>query len=266
MVSIYNPLDGYTYSFNNYVFVILVIASLLAIYLFLSFLRYHFFPSEKQIKLTQENKAKKEKIKTAYDKAVLDVEKFIQINSGDSPRATKFPEASLMKHSILKALVKRELSTNEEEKLFYSEIVKILLKRFEINPPVNYFGKVKFKITDKQFQNYLQKEKKEKIVKINKKTENIIYLASKNGKYYVGQTQRALEERMIEHYKSRSGPFKNCLSPVESWTVLASGVNQKKLDYYESYYIGFYNSYSEGFNSTCGNSQVGYTEGLDSKN
>ena len=47
-----------------------------------------------------------------------------------------------------------------------------------------------------------------------------------------------------------------------NWEVLREQVPFDQLDYWESYYIGYYNSVENGFNDNRGNDLKAYQEGL----
>ena len=81
-----------------------------------------------------------------------------------------------------------------------------------------------------------------------------------SGRYYVGQTLNEAELRFLQHRKDRSGPYKNGSISV-NWEIIEAEVEPAVLDYKEAYWIGFYDSYAQGFNDTKGNSPKGYKEG-----
>ena len=80
------------------------------------------------------------------------------------------------------------------------------------------------------------------------------------GKTYVGQTVNEAEIRFLQHRKDQSGPYKNGSTSV-NWQIIDVRVDPAELDYKEAFWIGYYDSYSQGFNDTKGNSLKGYQDG-----
>lgn len=85
-----------------------------------------------------------------------------------------------------------------------------------------------------------------------------------SGMSYVGQTSRFSEARYLQHRKHKSGPFKNGAKNV-NWSILKQNIPETDLNYWESYYIGLYNSFSKGFNANRGNDLKGYNKGIKKK-
>jgi len=98
----------------------------------------------------------------------------------------------------------------------------------------------------------------------------IIYKATclKTNKYYIGQTYRnksvsskwLLNQRIIKHLgrlkKHNNNKFYNAIEKYSEaqfkWEVLLCCFDIDTLNKFESYYISFYNSMNEGYNSTTG--------------
>ena len=97
-----------------------------------------------------------------------------------------------------------------------------------------------------------------------KKTTGIIYQAynKQNGKSYIGQTVKSLKHRERDHYyqardKNRENyKFQRALNKYFTedwvWTVLEKDVPLDIIDDREMYYIGKFDSYRKGYNSTLG--------------
>jgi len=87
-----------------------------------------------------------------------------------------------------------------------------------------------------------------------------IYLGKcRENKYYIGQTTKDPESRWLKHRQSMTGPYKNNSSHVD-WKVIKT-CRATELDYFESFYIGYYNSFECGHNDNEGNNSDAYLEG-----
>lgn len=82
-----------------------------------------------------------------------------------------------------------------------------------------------------------------------------------NGKIYIGQTARGTEERKYHHiwnssHNENNNHFHSALRKhgVENfeWETLDEHVNVEFLNKMEIYYIGYYDTYNNGYNSTLG--------------
>jgi len=65
----------------------------------------------------------------------------------------------------------------------------------------------------------------------------------------------------LQHRRSRTGAFKDGAINV-NWEVIRERVIFDELDYWESYYIGYYNSLDFGFNDNRGNDLNAYDKGI----
>lgn len=91
----------------------------------------------------------------------------------------------------------------------------------------------------------------------------IIYRAFlENGKSYIGQTIKALEERQVEHkHNSKRGisHFYNAIRKYGfdkfMWEILDEGVSKEELDQKETKWIENFDSLNNGFNSRTGGSR-----------
>lgn len=89
------------------------------------------------------------------------------------------------------------------------------------------------------------------------KAENII-----NGKVYIGQTIRTLEERKQQHLlnakKGKGYKFQEALrywgADIFKWTILEEVNTVQQLNEKENYWIEYYKSYENGYNLTQGDS------------
>lgn len=89
----------------------------------------------------------------------------------------------------------------------------------------------------------------------------IIYKATnkKNGKSYIGQTIKTLKERMYDHKydaKYRDFTFYQAIRKYGwknfEWSVLEEVSSIEELNKQEGYWIGYYDTYCNGYNSTLG--------------
>lgn len=83
-----------------------------------------------------------------------------------------------------------------------------------------------------------------------------------NNKVYIGQTSLSVKERFKQHLKpsttKKRGSYKlyNAINKygIDNfyYEIIEENINIEDLDYKEIFYIDFYNSYKEGYNSTNG--------------
>ena len=93
-------------------------------------------------------------------------------------------------------------------------------------------------------------------------TLNCVYMGTDPscGKRYIGQTTMFPEKRFLQHRRAMTGPFKGNVKNVR-WDILKENISDADLDYWESYYIGYYDTFKNGFNSTRGNNYLAYKKG-----
>ena len=91
----------------------------------------------------------------------------------------------------------------------------------------------------------------------------IIYKATNliNGKSYIGQTIKSLEERKLRHkHESHRSYFHNSLRKHGfenfKWTILGHCDSKEELDEMEFHYIMQYDSFNSGYNLTLGGEGV----------
>ena len=92
----------------------------------------------------------------------------------------------------------------------------------------------------------------------------IIYKAVNkiNGMIYIGQTIKSLKQRKAQHeelaLKGKGSRFQKALLQygldVFEWSIIDTANSIEELDKKEAYWIEFYKSYENGYNSTLGNS------------
>lgn len=89
----------------------------------------------------------------------------------------------------------------------------------------------------------------------------LIYKATNivNGKVYIGQTVKTLEERKAGHIESSKNPvfrFHKAIARYGidnfKWEVIDTATSIDELNQKEGYWIEFYNSYRNGYNGTKG--------------
>lgn len=94
-----------------------------------------------------------------------------------------------------------------------------------------------------------------------------IYLITNliNGKQYVGQTKRSVEDRYAEHIQEALNTNKNLhlynsirKYGIENFSIdiLEDNVDEKDLDRLEIYYIGLFDTFHNGYNNTVGGGGV----------
>lgn len=109
--------------------------------------------------------------------------------------------------------------------------------------------------------------------------KGLIYKAwnKKSNKIYVGQTIQSLKERIRQHYKfakeNHNYKFSNALNKYTKddweWSILENDIPIGLLNTREIYYIDFYDSFNNGYNSTPGGTErfdrTGLEETLNNK-
>lgn len=94
--------------------------------------------------------------------------------------------------------------------------------------------------------------------------QGFIYLGKcTNGKFYIGQTIKEPESRWLQHRQSLTGPYKRGTEHVK-WEVIKV-CQALEMNYYESYFIGLYDSFNNGYNDNQGNNIDAYVKGIKEK-
>lgn len=189
---------------------------------------------------------------------------FVENSKSSCPKDKGYPEATLYRHVWRRAVVlETHFDITEEQKQILKSIQELAARNYYANAPENAYGRVTLKITPKQVFEYIKREQSQ-----SKDTNHwdtklfaCVYVGrTKDGRMYVGKTVNEPERRWIEHRKMGTGPFKDGHDYAE-WSVVRGNVQPKELDYWEAYYIGYYNTYEEGYNENPGNDKTAYGRG-----
>ncbi len=216
-------------------------------------------------------KKKREAAKEKRAKIEALFENFVQETRPLVPKARKHPEAALYRHVWKRACayqtICQEELKDEEKALIYEEFQNLACKRYYRIAPENAYGTVKLKLSAEAHMRIIDQELKRLSPKDetkSKRNKNLacIYVGfdSDDNKPYVGQTIGDPEYRWKEHRVNGTGPFKKGAS-YASWKVIKENVSPKMLDELESYHIGFYNAFEDGYNDTKGNDWQAYEQG-----
>lgn len=196
--------------------------------------------------------------------------KFMGESRPTCPKDKGYPKATLFRHIWRRAVVMQShFADTDEEKEVLGKIQEIAARNYYDHAPKNIYGKVLLQITPNQILEYIRREQSKSKDRQDKSSKELpcIYMGiAKDGRIYIGQTLKTPENRWIQHRQMGTGPYKNSSDYVD-WKVLRGNIPKRKLDYWESYYIGFYNSYEIGYNDNPGNDSNAYILGKkDSKN
>jgi len=196
--------------------------------------------------------------------------KFVGESRPTCPKHKGYPDATLFRHVWRRAVVLQgHLAETEEEKNVLGKIQEIAAKNYYASAPTNAYGKVKLQVTPNQILEYLKREqsKPRDYNRRDSKKLACIYLGiTKDEKIYIGKTAKEPERRWVQHREMGTGPYKNG-ADYAAWKSIRGNLPVKKLDYWESYYIGYYNTYEEGYNESPGNDTNAYAQGKnDSQN
>jgi hypothetical protein len=209
--------------------------------------------------LSEENNAKERLM--PYKDAWI---KFFEESEPSCPKDKGYPEATLYRHLWRRAVVlQAHIAQTEEEKQILKNIQEIAARNYYSCAPRNAYGKVRLRITPNQVFEYLKREQSQTKDTNHWDTKKFtcVYVGmTKDGKMYVGKTVNEPEKRWVEHRKTSTGPFKNGNDYAE-WSVVRGNVQPKELDYWEAYYIGYYNTYEEGYNENPGTDKTAYDRG-----
>jgi hypothetical protein len=204
---------------------------------------------------------KEEKRLAPYNDAFV---KFVGESRRTCPKHKRYPEATLFRHVWRRAVVLQvHLAETEEEKNVLGKIQEIASRNYYACAPANAYGKVKLQITPNQILEYIKREQSKPGNQKRWDTKKFacIYMGiTKDGKIYIGKTVKEPETRWVQHRKMGTGPYKNGVDYAE-WKIVRGNLSQRKLDYWESYFIGYYNTYQEGYNESPGNDTNAYEQG-----
>jgi len=188
------------------------------------------------------------------------------------PRAPKYPDAALYRHAWKRAVVLEILyqgQSDETRASLYREFQKLAAGRYYRVAPVGPYGKVRLRMEGAAATRLLEAETRVLSPSAPKTKRHrplaCIYIGTcEAGRVYVGQTVEAPERRWIQHRAQGSGPFKNGAQWVD-WKVIEGAIPLAKLDERESYFIGFFDAFQNGYNDTRGNDWAAYERGCDSR-
>lgn len=184
------------------------------------------------------------------------------------PSAPKHQEAALYRHAWKRAavleVIHQRLSDQPRASL-YKEFQKLATERYYRVAPVGPYGPIRLRMESEPATRLLQAEIQRLSPTRGKRQPSrpfaCIYIGKcEKGRVYVGQTVEAPERRWIQHRAEGTGPFKNGAQYVE-WKVIEGSVASARLDERESYCIGLYNAYENGYNDTRGNDWNAYERG-----
>jgi hypothetical protein len=209
--------------------------------------------------LYEENKAKKRL--SPYFEAFR---AFVEDSKLSCPKDKGYPDATLYRHIWRRAVVlQTHIAQTDQEKQILKNIREIAARNYYACAPQNAYGTVALKITPNQIFEYLKREQSQTKNTNHWDTKHFacIYVGrTKDGRMYVGKTINEPERRWVEHRKMGTGPFKDGKDYAE-WSVVRGNVQLEELDYWEAYYIGYYNTYEEGYNENPGNDKTAYAQG-----
>lgn len=197
---------------------------------------------------------------------------FLQETKPLVPRAPKYPEAALLRHAWKRAVVLEIIYQRRAEEggaQLYSRFQELAADQYYRIAPSGPYGTVQLTMCPKAAVQLLQSEI-ERLSRPGRSREKerplaCIYVGiCEEGRVYVGQTVDAPEKRWIQHRAESTGPFKRGARYVQ-WKVIEGGVNPRQLAERESFYIGFYDAYANGYNDTRGNDWAAHERGRSAK-
>jgi hypothetical protein len=194
---------------------------------------------------------------------------FLIDSAASAPYSSKHKKATLFRHAWKRAHVLKNIyqsSRDLENMLVHDVFIRFAENYYSDVAPQNVYGKVGLKMTFKQeFKLHEIEQKKLSPSPAPQKPEEFacIYrgVDTATKRTYIGQTTNEAEERWLQHRRSRTGAFKDGAINV-NWEVIRERVIFDELDYWESYYIGYYNSLDFGFNDNRGNDLNAYDKGI----
>ncbi|MEI6529007.1 MAG: GIY-YIG nuclease family protein [Candidatus Falkowbacteria bacterium] len=217
-----------------------------------------------------DNWKKKRIERAAEQKRLKDLfEKFLVETRPLAPKAPKYHEAAILRYAWKRAVILSFLFEdipNSEKNYLYRNFAQIASRKYNRIAPENAYGKVRLSIEQNAAMKLFEKEKgmlfPQKVASAYSRELACIYLGTDDqGKCYIGQTLGAPEFRWVQHRAGNTGPFKKGATYVK-WEVLERNVDPFDLNKKEAYYIGLYNSLTDGHNDNRGNDFEAYEKGL----
>jgi hypothetical protein len=205
--------------------------------------------------------AKRALLEVQFDTFLRETEPFV-------PQGSNHPRAALYRHAWKRAAVLGFIYERRSDQLRatqFKEFEKVAGERYFKAAPETLYGKAPLRMSEKTVARLLEFEM-ERLFPAKGKPVHVrplacIYIGRcEKGRVYIGQTVGPPENRGLQHRLAGTGPFKNGAQYVQRST-LEGPVDPAKLDERDSYYIGFYNSYAEGYNETRGNDLKAYGRG-----
>lgn len=213
-----------------------------------------------------EKVAEKERVFNLFEEFLIETKPL-------TPKASKYPEAALLRHAWKRAAILSYLFNdipNSERHYLYKQFAEIASKKYYRIAPTNAYGKVQLKISPSTAMKLFEKEKDllfpPEVIEQRLKELACIYIGVDDSKkYYIGQTLGAPEFRWVQHRANNTGPFKKGVEYVR-WSILERNVDPSELNEKESYNIGLHDSYMDGYNDTRGNDYEAYERGQNDHN
>jgi hypothetical protein len=180
---------------------------------------------------------------------------------------SKHQKAALYRHAWKRAavlgIIYQRLS-DQRRVAHFQELEKLAGERYFEVAPETLYGKAPLRMGEKTARRLLEMEMQRLFPAREKQRPRplaCIYIGRcDQGRVYVGQTVGAPESRWLQHRFGGTGPFKNDEQYVR-WEVVEGGIDPAKLDERESYYIGFFDANTNGYNETQGNDWKAYQRG-----
>ena len=184
------------------------------------------------------------------------------------PRAPKHYFAALYRHAWKRAAVLEILYQRESDAgraLLYRQFQKLAAARYYPVAPAGPYGRRPLRMGAAAAMRLLEAESRrmspQKGTRRARQSSACIYRGTcEAGRVYIGQTQEAPERRWIKHRAEGTGPFKNG-SQYSNWDIVEGEVPPQKLNERESYYIGLFDTFENGYNDTRGNDWGAYERG-----
>ena len=193
---------------------------------------------------------------------------FLQETRPLVPRAPKHYFAALYRHAWKRAAVLEVLYQSKSDTArasLYRQFQKLAAARYFPVAPVGPYGRIPLRMEAAAATRLLEAESRrllpQKDKRQGRRSSACIYRGTcEAGRVYIGQTQEAPERRWIQHRAEGTGPFKDG-GQYPNWDIVEGEVPPAKLDERESYYIGLFDTFENGYNDTRGNDWEAYGRG-----